>query len=188
MISLHKQSGITLIELLVAMMVLLIGLMLASPNFSIIGSSTRLQTQSSGIQSALTFARSEAIRMNGNILFCHSQDGLVCSAPPAAGWVGWLVRAAGTTIGAETGPVLRAHQFNDSSVKITSSSALASAQHVLRFNSQGLIRQFGNNTPLSDSIRICIADSSLNPNLYLVHFNSGGRLRQEMQNTTGVCS
>ncbi len=186
--SLRQASGITLIELLVTMMVLSIGILLASPNFSAIGGGARLETHSREIQSALLFARSEAIRLNRNVVFCHTQDGQVCSTPPSSGWQGWLVRAAGATIGTETGPVLRSHLFSDTVVIIRSNTALASAQNVLRFNSQGLIRMFDSNTPLSDSIRICIADTSLNPNLVEVHFNSGGRLRQTSTDTDGVCS
>lgn len=179
--------GVTLIELLVVMVLLTIGLMLASPGFSVIGGSARLETHSREIQNALVFARSEAIRLNRNVLFCHSSDGQVCSEPPSAGWRGWLVRAGGAAIGSETGPVLRAQQLNDDLVVIHSGPALAGAQHVLRFNSQGLIRMFANNTPLSDAIRACIADTTMNPNVYEVQFNSGGRLQQVTSNSDGVC-
>ncbi len=185
--SAHQVQGVTLIELLVAIVVLSIGIIVAGPGFSTIGGGSKLESQSREIQNALVFARTEAIRLNQNVLFCHSSDSQVCSAPPASGWRGWLIRAAGAAIGAETGPVLRAQQFSDSSVTISSGSLLAGAQHVIRFNSQGLIRVFGNNTPLSDSIRLCIAQSALNPNLYEVRFNSGGRLRQVTQNTNGSC-
>lgn len=182
-----KSSGVTLIELMVALLILSIGLIIAGPGFSTLGGSSKLESQSREIQNALVFARTEAIRLNQNVLFCHSSDSLVCSAPPASGWSGWLIRAAGAAIGAETGPVLRAQLFSDSSVMISSGTLLAGAQHAVRFNSQGLIRVFGNNTPLSDSIRLCIAQAALNPNLYEVRFNSGGRLQQVSQNTNGSC-
>lgn len=185
--SLRLQQGVTLIELMVALVVLTIGIVIAGPGLSSFGGSSKLESQSREIQNALMFARSEAIRLNQNVLFCHSADSLVCSAPPSAGWSGWLVIPAGTAIGAETGPVLRANQFSDTTVKVSSGSVLASAQHALRFNSQGLIRIFGNNTPLSDSINLCIPDASLKPNLYEVRFNSGGRLRQIVTDTDGGC-
>jgi hypothetical protein len=82
---------------------------------------------------------------------------------------------------------LRANQFSDSAIKVGSGTVLASSQHALRFNSQGLIRVFGNNTPLSDSINLCIADASLKPNQYQVQFNSGGRLQQITSDTNGSC-
>lgn len=183
----QQQSGVTLIELMVALVVLTIGIVIAGPGFSTFSGSSKLEAQSREIQNALVFARSEAIRLNQNVLFCHSADSLVCSAPPSSGWKGWLVIPAAAAIGSETGPVLRANLFSDSSVKVSSGTALASAQHALRFNSQGLIRIFGNNTPLSDSINICIADVSLQPNQYEVRFNSGGRLQQITTDTDGIC-
>ncbi len=186
--SAHQVQGVTLIELLVAIVVLSIGIIVAGPGFSTIGGSSKLESQSREIQNALVFARTEAIRLNQNVVFCHSSDSQVCSAPPTSGWSGWLIRAAGAAIGAETGPVLRAQPFTSTTVTISSGEVLTSAQHVIRFNSQGLIREFGNNTPLSDMIRICIADRSLDPNMYEVRFSSGGRLQQVTQNTDGDCS
>lgn len=187
MIQPGKHSGVTLIELMVALVVLTIGILVAGPGLATFGGSGKLEAQSREIQSALAFAKSEAIRLNRNVLFCHSADSLVCSVPPASGWIGWLVIPAGTSFGAETGPVLRANTFSDSAVKVSSGTVLASAQHALRFNSQGLIRYFGNNTPMSDSIKVCIANASLKPNQYEVRFNSGGRLQQVTTDTSGSC-
>lgn len=181
-------SGITLIELLVTLAVLTVGLLLVSPSFSTISGNTRLETQSREIQNALVFARSEAIRLNSSVVFCNTADGQICSEPPTTGWEGWLVRAAGAAVGAETGPVLRTQSLKNSTASVYSGPALADAQHVLRFNPQGLIRMFGNNTPLSDAIRICIPDTGLSPNLFEVRFNSGGRLQQVSSDTDGECS
>lgn len=185
--SLRLQQGVTLIELMVALVVLTIGIVIAGPGLSSFTGSSKLESQSREIQNALMFARSEAIRLNQNVLFCHSADSLVCSAPPSSGWKGWLVIPAAAAIGSETGPVLRANLFSDSAIKVSSGTVLASSQHALRFNSQGLIRVFGNNTPLSDSINLCIADASLKPNRYQVQFNSGGRLQQITTDTNGSC-
>lgn len=183
----QRHAGVTLIELMVALIVLAIGIVIAGPGLTNFSGSSKLEAQSREIQNALVFARSEAIRLNQNVLFCHSADSLVCSTPPVTGWMGWLVVPAAVAIGSETGPVLRANLFSDSTVKVSSGSVLASAQHALLFNSQGLIRMFGNNTPLNDSINLCIADLSLQPNQYEVRFNSGGRLQQITTDTDGVC-
>lgn len=181
-----RQQGVTLIELLVAMIVIGIGLALMIPAVSVIGATGKLDVQSREIQNALAYARSEAIRLNTNVLFCHTSNGQVCSAPGDDGWQGWLVRAAGAAVGAETGPVLRTGTLVDPQLVVTSGAVLQGAQHALRFNPQGLIRAFGANTPLSDQIRICIP-VSVNPNIYLVNFNSGGRLRVTTANGDGSC-
>ncbi len=185
--SLHREAGVTLVELMVALLVLAIGLVIAGPGFTTLGGSSKLEAQSREIQNALVFARSEAIRLNRNVLFCHSSNRLVCSTPPSTGWKGWLVIPAAAAIGSETGPVLRANLFSDETVVVASGTTLASSQHVIRFNSQGLLRVFGNNTPLSDSINVCIANAALKPNMYQIWFNSGGRLRQVTLDTSGSC-
>lgn len=185
--SAHQMAGVTLVELLVALLIFSLGLVMMGPGLSSIGGGNKLESQSRELQNALVFARTEAIRLNQNVLFCHSSDSSVCSAPPASGWRGWLIRAAGPTIGAESGPVLRAQLFNDSSVVVSSGTLLANAQHALRFNSQGLIRVFGANTPLTDYIQLCIAQAALKPNLYQVQFNSGGRLQQVRKDNNGSC-
>jgi type IV fimbrial biogenesis protein FimT len=184
---LHSQQGFNLVELLVAIAIIGIGLAVAVPGFSNLTMTNRISTQASEFQTALNFARNEAIRLNDNVLFCHSTNQLTCSAPPSTGWVGWLVSRAGPAIGAEPPPPLRFGTIDGQLLKVTSNPALAVANHAVRFNPQGLGRLFQNNTPLSGQIEVCTTQITGSENLYSVRFNSGGRSEVVRLNTAGVC-
>ena len=183
----QKQQGFNLVELLIAVTLLGIGLALAVPAFTNLTKKDKIQTMSSEIRTALNYARNEAIRLNDNVVFCHSSNQLVCSTPPNTGWEGWIIRRAGANIGAETGDVLRKGIIDHNVVKVTSNATLSSALHVIRYNSQGLARFFGNNTPLSAQIEVCVASAEVAENLYSVRFNSGGRSEVVRINNSGVC-
>ncbi len=184
---LKQQLGFTLTELLITVAILGIGLAVAIPAFTSLTKKDKLQSQSSEIQTALNYARNEAIRLNDNVVFCHSANQLVCSAPTSAGWEGWIIRRAGASIGTETGDVLRKGTIDRTILKVSSNATLSSALHTIRYNSQGLARLFANNTPLSAQIEVCIASSEVQENLYSVRFNSGGRSEVVKVNNAGVC-
>lgn len=181
------EKGVTLLELMVALAILALGMLLAAPNLGSFTAGSRLSGAATQIQSALQYARSEAIRLNTAVVFCHSSDGQVCSAPTSGYWQGWLVRAAGANVGAETGPVLRAASWTDDQVRLRSGPTLASAGHAIRFNSLGLIRTFTTNAPLSGQINACVADATIKPNLYQLNFGSGGLTELVRSDTGGTC-
>jgi type IV fimbrial biogenesis protein FimT len=183
----QKNQGFNLVELLVAIALIGIGLAVAVPGFSNLTKTNRIATQASEFQTALNFARNEAIRLNDNVLFCHSSNQLTCSAPPGTGWVGWLVSRAGPAIGSEPPPPLRFGTIDGQLLKVSSDPALAAAVSVVRYNPQGLARLFGNNTPLSGQIEVCTTQITGSDNLYSVRFNSGGRSQIVRLNTAGVC-
>ncbi len=181
------QSGFNLSELLIGIAILGISLTIAIPSFTNLTSSNQLSAQASEIQMALNFARTEAIRLNERVVFCHSSNQSTCSAPPSAGWQGWLIRRAGASVGAETGTVLRVGMIDASKIKVTSDSVFASAQSVIVYNPQGLARTFAASAPLSSQIQVCIPSSKVSHNLLNVRFNSGGRSEIIKVNNSGVC-
>jgi type IV fimbrial biogenesis protein FimT len=185
--SLFKRRGFNLVELLIAMVVLGLTIAVVVPTFKGLSNSSRLSSQASEMRTALNYARSEAIRLNTNILFCHSTNGAFCSPPSSAGWVGWIVIEAGANIGGETTVPLRVGLIDQTKLKVTSDAVLASASHAVRFNPQGLARFFGNNTPLSARIEVCIQQTGATENLYSVRFNSGGRSEVVKINNGGTC-
>lgn len=185
--SLFKRRGFNLVELMVAMIVLGLTIAIVVPTFKGLTNSSRLSSQASEIQTALNYARSEAIRLNRNVLFCHSANGRVCSAPSSSGWKGWIVIPAGTSVGGETANVLRKGAIDHTKLKVTSDSMFAAAAHVVRFNAQGLARYFATNAPLSAQIEVCIEQANAAENLHSVRFNSGGRSRVVKINNGGSC-
>jgi type IV fimbrial biogenesis protein FimT len=169
-----RQHGITLIELLVALAIITIGVMVAVPNMADMSGGRRLAGTAAELQSALQFARTEAIRLNTTVVFCHTNDGSTCAAPGGAVWQGWLIRAAGATLGSENGPVLRWHSWADPQVELRSNSGLATQGHAIRFNSLGMVRAFTSNAPYSAALQACIPASNITPNIYQININSAG--------------
>lgn len=180
----RHSAGFTLFELMVVVVIIGIGMLIAIPSYQGMIDRNRLSTQANEFQTAFNYARSEAIRLNTFVVLCQSSDGTVCSSPTSGVWSGWLVRAAGGVPGGETGPVLRTTQFMDSTVNVTSASVLASNNHAIRFNPQGLVRSFANNSPMSSAVQFCVNDDS--NKIYQLQFSSGGQSTLAL--IDGICN
>ncbi len=84
------SAGFTLTELLVVIAVTAVLLAVAVPSMARMIDSTRLTSYSNSFLAAMYLARSEAIKHNGRVAMCKSDDGLRCTA--GGGWdQGWIV-------------------------------------------------------------------------------------------------
>lgn len=85
-----KQSGATLLELMVLLAVTAILLSIGIPSFASFTNSSHLASATNELVSSLHLARSEAIKRNSRAVLCKSESGLTCSA--SGGWQqGWIV-------------------------------------------------------------------------------------------------
>lgn len=84
----RKNSGFTLVELMVTLAVLAIVVSLALPSMRSFVRQSNAATTSNNILTAFTLARSEAIRSNGNVSVCPSNtDQTACAASWNNGWI-----------------------------------------------------------------------------------------------------
>ena len=182
-----RSTGFSLLELMVAVAVLMVGLTIVVPGIGQIIQSNKLAGTSSELQLALTYARMEAIRQNRGILFCHSSNGSNCSVVPAEGWQGFLIRAAGTSFGAEVGTILRTNILPAGPLTIRSGSQLTNSKDAILFTSTGQLQNFITAQPLGDWLELCMAQSGMKNNIRQIQFKSSGRISVVTLDGGGEC-
>lgn len=97
-----RNSGFTLIELMVAIAVLAILLAIGLPSFQESLRSNRVTTAANEFLTAISLARSEAIRSTRGAGVCASADGATCAGTWNDGWLVWLdANGNGTLEGGE---------------------------------------------------------------------------------------
>ena len=160
----YKQTGVTLVELMVTVAVLAIVLTIAVPSFTGIIASGKVTGPANEALSAMHFARSEAIRLNRNIEVCKSNVAGTACDNSTGKWPGLLVvqpAASGVAV------VLRQLMF-DSSLTVNGTHP------VIRFNPEGFIRST-TGTAISGTLRVCIVSPQLTDNTRDIAYVSGGR-------------
>jgi type IV fimbrial biogenesis protein FimT len=87
-----KQTGFTLIELMVTIAVLGILLSIAIPSFQNMMFSNRITAQANQVITALNYARSEAVKRAATATVCSTNGGVACAG--STNWTtGWMVFA-----------------------------------------------------------------------------------------------
>ncbi|MGY6587091.1 MAG: GspH/FimT family pseudopilin [Wenzhouxiangella sp.] len=82
-----RQSGLTLIEILIAITVIAILLSIAVPNFRTAIQNNRVATQGNELVTAFQLARSEALKRRAPVIVCASANGTSCGGAWNAGWI-----------------------------------------------------------------------------------------------------
>lgn len=180
------QRGFTLIELMVTVAVLAIVLTVAVPSFASLVNGNRLTAQANDILAGLILARTEAIKQNQSMIFCHSADGATCSAAPATGWQGWLVRGTIDATPIATGVMLSSNLTVLASSNVVSAT-FDSTTNAIRFSPQGLIRSGSANTALNGVLRVCLPSTQTDPNSRDIELRSGGRTRVVSNDVADSC-
>ncbi len=84
------ESGVTLIELMVTLLVASILGLVAIPSYQSVIKSNRMASEANNLLGDVEFARSEAIKRGQTVLVCPTTTGTTCSG--AAAWsTGWIV-------------------------------------------------------------------------------------------------
>lgn len=87
----RKQSGFTLIEALITMVIVGVLASMAIPSFKTVIYNDRLVTAANDVLGSLNYTRAEATELHSNVTICASNDQNTCSGT-ATGWAsGWLI-------------------------------------------------------------------------------------------------
>jgi type IV fimbrial biogenesis protein FimT len=86
----RRQSGYTMLELVMVISIVAILASIAIPSFQYVTSSNRVATEVNSLLGDVLFGRSEAVKEGQTVTVCSSTDGLTCSG--SSHWEhGWIV-------------------------------------------------------------------------------------------------
>ncbi len=128
-----RQTGFTLMELMMTISIAAIVTMIGIPSFRYITNSNRIAGEVNGLLGDLQFARAEAIKEGLNVTVCVSAGGTSCdnSAAWKSGWIVFSNPTNGTV--PATGSVLRIQTPFTSTDTFTASNDVAA----ITFNREG---------------------------------------------------
>ena len=155
-------SGLTAIELLIALSVLAIIVLVAVPGSNMLLGYYRLSTVSTELVDSLYLARNEALQRASTVRVCPSDNGKNCRLD--GDWSdGWLVYTDGNADGeVQDIELLKAFEAPEKHVHIIASGA---GQKVAGFTAAGLVRDNG---AASAEFILCSEDFISNPRAIVV--------------------
>lgn len=140
-----SESGFSLLELVVTLVVAGVLLGVAVPSYLNLSRQNRSSNESNNFLSLLTLARSEAVKRNGRVVLCKTQDGNSCSAGGSTGWeTGVLVYFEASTppngFTAGTDTIIRAEVPFSPNASITGNTNVADS---ITFLGSGRVAEVG---------------------------------------------
>lgn len=143
--AMHTTSagGFTLLELLTTMAVVAVLLTVGVPGFFDIVRNNRAAANANEMVSALSVARSEAIRRGARVAVCPSSNGTACTGTWSDGWIVIADAATSDTAAPAVGTVLRVWSAPSGAPTVTATGAGGGAATWIRFLPRGDVRADG---------------------------------------------
>lgn len=156
----RKESGFTLLELLVTVTVAAILLSIAIPNFRTTIANNRQTNQLNTMLSGLIYARSEAIKRNASVVICATTNQTACSGSSAWG-SGWIVYYVPVGTSATAAPAAAAviRTFPALSGSNTLNTNASSPSPIAAVSSGMIVFQSSGMTTLSNDAQFSLCDA-----------------------------
>ncbi|WP_081602046.1 MULTISPECIES: GspH/FimT family pseudopilin [unclassified Thioalkalivibrio] len=125
-----RPHGFTLVELMITIAVAAILMAIAVPSFMNLRISNGLTTQANELITAVSIARSEAIKRNRSVRFCRTTSSTATQCAGNSGaWTDWAVLTNTTAGGTD---VIRRGTVSDFGGRFTTTSDLSSDEMLIR--------------------------------------------------------
>lgn len=187
------QRGFTLVELMVAVLVMAVVLAFAVPGFESVVNGGRLTGAANEMLASLQSARMEAIRRNRRTVLCLSRnansDNPTCApdnAADASGWITFVDLNRNGTYDDGAAALLRTTTAHDA-VRILASNGLPGKVRVV-YRADGFARGNGGVTLLAGSIDMCLPTRRPTENVRRITIGSGSRVSIERHDASGACA
>lgn len=177
-VTVGRQHGFTLVELMVTVAVAAILLMIAVPSFKSITASNRLNVAANDLIHAIQVARMEAIKRNSSTQLCSNSAsantsdtlGIACGTQAGAVW-------------ALTGD--QASQVLASATGVAAPVQISGTVTALRFTAQGLAQKAGTTTPYGTTVADLCTSQISQDNHRVIAMTAGSILATTT--TSGAC-
>ncbi len=87
----HRESGLTLVELMLVLAMMAVATSLAVPSFRSLWAKRSVLLAAEALLGDLRYARSEALKRARPVLVCQSSNAMFCTREAAAWAKGWIV-------------------------------------------------------------------------------------------------
>ena len=188
-----RQRGFTLVELMVAVLVMAVVLAFAVPGFESVVNGSRLTGAANEMLASLQSARMEAIRRNRRTVLCLSRnansDNPTCApdaAADASGWITFVDLNRNGTYDDGAAALLRTTTAHDA-VRILASNGLPGQVRVV-YRADGFARGNGGATLLAAAIDMCLPTRRPTENVRRITIGSGSRVSIERRDASGACA
>lgn len=166
-----KNSGFTLLELMIILAVVSVLMMIAIPSMTTFSQNDRLTTNINTLVGHLAYARSEAVKTSQQVAVCASNDASTCSGGWADGWIVYIDADADNSFTAGE-QVIRAQQALGGSNTI----AATGIGTQIVYDNRGFV-----SAASVGSLLLC--DDRTGPHGKTIRITSTGRVRLETDST-----
>lgn len=147
---LNRDTGFTIVEMMIALLVLSVLLVIAAPSLSSFIKNNRMLSHTYAMRAALDGARSEALAQRSFVTLCRSNDGATCSGEWKDGYIAFVDSNGDGVVDNPSDPagdqVFIAKVVDVDTIDI----AYSNAQNRVRFDSQGYARGFSGTFTICD--------------------------------------
>lgn len=183
--------GFTLVELVLAVSVLSILTIAATPAFTTLVNNNRLSSAANEMVGSLQLARAEALRRNARVVVCRSENPDATSPTCVAAkgnWLGWIAFVDSDRDGEfdATETLIRRHSLGGS-VYVLASDAIADAMDRVVFRPDGRAKT-SDHALLNAKIGVCIASRYPSENTRDVSLAFGSQLAVDRRDGEGKCT